>query len=45
MQLTFLTESVLSDVKADELKTTDVLLLDTMNQQMLERFNADSKSI
>ena len=28
---------MLSDVKADELTTTDVLLLDTMNQQMLER--------
>ena len=43
VQLTFVTESVLSDVKADELKTTDVLVLDTMNQQMLERVNADSK--
>ena len=27
VQLTFVTESVLSDVKVDELKTTDVLLL------------------
>jgi hypothetical protein len=43
VQLTFVTESVLSDVKADELKTTDVLLLDTMNQQLLERLNANSK--
>jgi cobaltochelatase CobN len=41
VQLTFVTESVLADVKADELKTTDVLLFDTMNQQLLERVNAD----
>ena len=43
VQLTFVTESVLTDVNADELKTTDVLLLDTMNQQLLERVNADRK--
>jgi cobaltochelatase CobN len=43
VQLTFVTESVLPDVKLDELKSTDVLLFDTMNQQLLERVNANSK--
>jgi cobaltochelatase CobN len=43
VQLTFVTESVLADIKLDELKATDVLLLDTMNQQLLERVNANSK--
>ena len=38
--LTFLTESVMSDVKVDEITRANVLVLDTMNQQMLERFNA-----
>jgi len=37
--LSFLTESVMSDVKVDEITRADVLMLDTMNQQMLERFN------
>ena len=45
VELTFLTESVLPDVNLDEVKKTDVLLLDTMNQQMLERFNTEHKSI
>ena len=43
VQLAFVTESVLSDVRPDELKATDVLLLDTMNQQLLERVNANNK--
>jgi cobaltochelatase CobN len=43
VELTFLTESVLGDVKLDEVRKTDVLLLDTMNQQMLERFNTEHK--
>src|SRR5262245_28670010 len=38
--LSFLTESVMSDVKAEEISRANVLVLDTMNQQMLERFNA-----
>ncbi|HZM96513.1 MAG TPA: cobaltochelatase subunit CobN, partial [Vicinamibacterales bacterium] len=38
--LTFLTESVMADVKVDEITRANVLVLDTMNQQMLERFNA-----
>jgi cobaltochelatase CobN len=41
--LTFLSESVLPDVNLDQVKNTDVLLLDTMNQQLLERFNAEKK--
>ena len=40
MALTFLTESVMSDVKVDEISRANVLVMDTMNQQMLERFNA-----
>ncbi len=43
VELTFLTESVLPDVTLDEVKKTDVLLLDTMNQQMLDRFNTEHK--
>ena len=41
--LTFLTESVMSDVRVDEISRANVLVLDTMNQQMLERFNAAQK--
>jgi cobaltochelatase CobN len=41
--LSFLTESVMSEVKVEEITRADVLLLDTMNQQMLERFNASHK--
>lgn len=37
--LTFVTESVFDDVKADDVTSANVLALDTMNQQMLERFN------
>src|SRR5688500_16297206 len=41
--LTFVTESMLPDVKIDELTNSNVLVLDIMNQQMLERVNADKK--
>src|SRR5688572_5862954 len=41
--LTFVTESMLPDVKIDELTKSNVLVLDIMNQQMLERVNADKK--
>jgi cobaltochelatase CobN len=37
--LTFLTESVFDDVKPADLTGADVLVLDIMNQQMLDRFN------
>jgi cobaltochelatase CobN len=43
ISLTFLTESVLPDVNASEVANADVLVLDVMNQQMLERFNAEKK--
>ena len=39
--LTFLTESMFDDVNAQEITSSDVLVVDTMNQQMLERFNAE----
>ncbi len=39
--LTFLTESMFDDVNAEEIASSDVLVLDTMNQQMLERFDAE----
>ena len=38
--LTFLTESLFDEVKAADLTSADVLVLDIMNQQMLDRFNA-----
>ena len=38
--VTFLTESVFDDAKAADLTGANVLVLDMMNQQMLERFNA-----
>jgi cobaltochelatase CobN len=41
--LTFVTESMLPDVKIDELTKSNVLVLDVMNQQMLERVNAEKK--
>lgn len=41
--LTFLTESIFNDVAARDLARADVLVLDIMNQQMLERFNATHK--
>jgi cobaltochelatase CobN len=40
---TFLTESVFEDVKPADMTAADVLVLDIMNQQMLDRFNAKHK--
>lgn len=42
--LTFLTESIFNDVAPRDLARADVLVLDIMNQQMLERFNATHKT-
>jgi cobaltochelatase CobN len=39
VSLSFLTESFFDDVTAEELTSSDVLVLDIMNQQMLDRFN------
>jgi cobaltochelatase CobN len=44
VQLNFLTESVYEDAKAADLSSSDVMVLDTMNQQMLDRFNAEKKT-
>ena len=41
VSLTFLTESMFDDVDAEAIAGSDVVVLDTMNQQMLERFNAE----
>jgi cobaltochelatase CobN len=41
--ISFLTESVFDDVKAGDLTGADVLVLDIMNQQLLDRFNAAHK--
>jgi cobaltochelatase CobN len=41
--LSFLTESVFEDAKASDFTTANVLVLDIMNQQMLDRFNAKHK--
>ncbi len=43
VSITFLTESVFDDAKPDSLTGVDVLVLDIMNQQMLDRFNAAHK--
>ena len=43
IEINFLTESVFEDVKTDALAKSDVLVLDTMNQQMLDRFNTERK--
>jgi cobaltochelatase CobN len=40
VELTFLTESVLNDVDAAKAASSDVLVLDVMNQQLLDKFNA-----
>jgi len=37
--LTFLTESTFDDVAPADISSSNVLLLDTMNQQMLDRYN------
>ncbi|MGE3706547.1 MAG: hypothetical protein AB7I13_14850, partial [Vicinamibacterales bacterium] len=39
VSLTFLTESTFDDASPQELSESNVLLLDVMNQQMLDRFN------
>ena len=41
--LSFVTESMLADVKIADVTGAQVLVLDIMNQQMLERFNAEKK--
>ena len=41
--LSFLTESVFDDVKPADMMAADVLVLDVMNQQMLDRFNTTHK--
>src|SRR5688500_20301915 len=41
--ITFVTESMLPDINLAELTSAQVLVLDIMNQQMLERFNAEKK--
>ncbi len=43
ISISFLTESVFDDVKPADLTRADVLLLDVMNQQMLDRFNEKHK--
>ncbi len=43
VSISFLTESMFEDVNAADITRADVLLLDIMNQQMLERFNEKHK--
>ncbi len=43
ISISFLTESVFEDAKAADFTRADVLLLDIMNQQMLDRFNEKFK--
>jgi cobaltochelatase CobN len=43
VSMSFLTESMLEDANVAELASAQVLVLDIMNQQMLERFNAEKK--
>ncbi len=43
VSLSFLTESVFDDVKPAEMMAADVLVLDIMNQQLLDRFNTTHK--
>ena len=40
VSITFLTESLFDEVDRDAVVGADVLILDTMNQEMLDRFNA-----
>ena len=44
IELNLLAESTFDDVKAAELEKSDVLVFDTMNEQMLGRFNAEQKT-
>ena len=41
VNLSFLTESVAAELDAQKAESADVLVLDIMNQQMLDRFNAE----
>jgi cobaltochelatase CobN len=43
LAVSFVTESVRSDARLDDLTRADVLVFDTMNQQLLERFNAERR--
>src|SRR3954470_24945793 len=43
VSFTFLTESMFDDVKANEMTSADVLVVDKMNEQMLQRFDAKNK--
>src|SRR5262245_53852734 len=40
VELRFLTESVFDEVKPAQITSSNVLVLDMMNQQMLDRYNA-----
>lgn len=42
--ISFLTESVVEDAKAADVGRADVLVFDIMNQQLLDRFNAEHKT-
>lgn len=44
VELNLLAESTFDDVKAGELEKSDVLVFDTMNEQMLARFNTEQKT-
>ncbi|MFT3722223.1 MAG: cobaltochelatase subunit CobN [Hyphomonadaceae bacterium] len=44
VELNLLAESTFDDVKAAELENSDVLVFDTMNEQMLWRFNTEHKT-
>ena len=41
VELDFVTESVFDEVDAAATESTDVLVLDVMNQQMVDRFNTE----
>lgn len=43
VSLTFLTESMFDDIAPQDMSSSNVLLLDVMNQQMLDRFNEKHK--
>ena len=43
IQLNFLTESLFDEAKVEALSNSDVLVMDTMNQQLLDRFNTENK--
>ena len=44
VELNLLAESTFDDVKAAEIEKSDVLVFDTMNEQMLARFNTEQKT-